>query len=380
MLDQGGRDGRRELLDLGDERREDRYEGLDQFAAGLRLRLAGAAARGATEAGQQLGRGTAPAGGVAAEELRQAALPEPLGALGRGVAGEEGERDRGIHVGEDGRGAGPEALEEGAELIGEGDALGDEVIAAADEGAEGAGLIGEGQQGAEAVAIGPEQVAEQVGVAGVALAASGRVAGAAGLHGIGVDRDDREAGVQEGIDDEAGGALEGDGQRGGGREAGQPLDELGQARCGVGHRPAPADGAGLVEHTNSVRGGGPVQADDEGHCVPPWDCETLPRERSCRSLTDWRSGLQVPVALHPVAGWGLSWCESREQVSYWPSRGKPMGLSSTPGTVIALTIRHPRPRHQETRSPGARRSHDLGPTHISVSPLRGSCLSPSREG
>ena len=109
--------------------------------------------------------------------------------------------------------------------------------------------------------------------------------------------------------------------------------------------------------------------------MPPWDCETLPRERSCRSLTDWRSGLQVPVALHPVAGWGLSWCESREQVSYWPSRGKPMGLSSTPGTVIALTIRHPRPRHQETRSPGARRSHDLGPTHISVSPLRGSCLS-----
>jgi len=35
-----------------------------------------------------------------------------------------------------------------------------------------------------------------------------------------------------------------------------------------------------------ARGGGPVQADEERHCVPPWNCETLPRESPAgRSLT-----------------------------------------------------------------------------------------------
>lgn len=220
------------------------------------------------------------------------------------------------------------------------------------------------------MAIGSEEVGEEVGVAGITLAAGGRVARPAGLHDIGVNGDDGEAGLKESIDDQAGGALQGDGQHRGRPEAAQVLDELGQAGGRVGHRPAPADGAGLGEHTDGVRGGGPVQADEEGHCAPPWDCETLPRERSCRSLTDWRSGLQLPVALHPVAGWDLSWCGSGERVSPWPSRGQRTWLSPTPGSLTAATIRHAPPPHQETRSLGAPRRHDLRPSHIPISPER----------
>ena len=41
MCGQGRRDRRRELLDLGDEGGEDRDHGVDEFAAGLGLRLAG---------------------------------------------------------------------------------------------------------------------------------------------------------------------------------------------------------------------------------------------------------------------------------------------------------------------------------------------------
>jgi hypothetical protein len=117
------------------------------------------------------------------EELRQAALPQPLRALGRGVACEEGPGNRGIHVGEDRRSAGPETLEEGAQLVGEGHALGDEVVAAADEGPEAPRLLGEGLQGSEAVAIGAEQVGEKVGVAGITLPAGRRVARSGAIRG-----------------------------------------------------------------------------------------------------------------------------------------------------------------------------------------------------
>jgi hypothetical protein len=129
------------------------------------------------------------------------------------------------------------------------------------------------------VAIGPEQVGEEVGIAGVILAAGGGGARSGGFHDIRVDWDDSEARLQESVDHEARRALEGDGQGGGSPDAAQALDELGQPGRGVGHHPAPADRARLVEHTDGMHGGRPIQADGVGHCAPPWDCETLHVER-----------------------------------------------------------------------------------------------------
>ena len=124
-----------------DERGEDGDERADELAAGLALGLAGVARGGACGGGRAVRRRGAGRSTRGGEELGQAVFAQALGALGGGIAGEEGQGDGRVDVGEDGGGAGPEALEQGAELIGEGDAVGDEVVAAADEGAQRAGLV-----------------------------------------------------------------------------------------------------------------------------------------------------------------------------------------------------------------------------------------------
>ncbi len=178
MVGQGGGDARPRVAGSGRRGGRGPRPAADEFATGVALRLARAADGGAAQAGpSSSAAGAAPAVGVAAEELGQAALAHALGALGRGVAGQEGQGDRGIDVGKDHGGAGPEALEQGAELIGEGHPLADEVIAAADQGAQGPGLVGERAQGPEAMAIGAEQVGQEIAVAVIALGVRRRSSG-----------------------------------------------------------------------------------------------------------------------------------------------------------------------------------------------------------
>src|SRR5207237_8594143 len=81
----------------------------------------------------------------------------------------------------------------------------------------------------------------------------------------------------------------------------------------------PVNAAGFVQDADGVGQAGPVDADQESHCVASVDGETLRGERSCRSLTDWRSGLLGHLERHPVAGMGLSSFGSGDRVSYWPS-------------------------------------------------------------
>src|SRR3989454_2016429 len=177
------------------------------------------------------------------------------------------------------------------------------------------------------MAVSAEQIAEDEGIPRITLASCSGVPGAARLEGVGVDGDDRVAGVQEGIDDEARGTFEGDGDGGGRAEARQLAQQLRQAFGRVRHTALPAHLTRGVEDAHGVRLTRPVEADEEIHCAPLGDGETLRGERSCRSLTIRRSGLQVPLAQHPVAGLGLSSFDSGEQVSQWPSSGKRTWLS-----------------------------------------------------
>jgi len=94
-------------------------------------------------------------------------------------------------------------------------------------------------------------------------------------------------------------------------------------------RGLPADSAATVDEAHGVSFTRPIEADEETHCALPGDHETLRRERSGRSLTDRRSGLARHLALHPVAGLGLSSFVSGERVSQWPISGERAGLSPT---------------------------------------------------
>src|SRR5207247_10196070 len=118
----------------------------------------------------------------ASREAAQALLAEMGGAVGCRGAGEERERDGRVDVGEDGDGAGPEALQQGAELVGEGDALGDQVVSRANERAQRSDLVRERLQTPEAMPVGAQQIGEDEGIAGVALALRGGVTRPRGLE------------------------------------------------------------------------------------------------------------------------------------------------------------------------------------------------------
>src|SRR5437899_7545853 len=149
---------------------------------------------------------------------------------------------------------------------------------------------------------------------------------------------------------------------GGGRaEARQLAPQLRQAFGRVRHAALPAHLTRGVEDAHGVRLTRPVEADEEIHCAPLGDGETLRGERSCRSLTIRRSGLQVPLAQHPVAGLGLSSFDSGEQVSQWPSSGKRTWLSPNPSRSTFPRMRGLTGSAQEIRSRIAPRIDDRSP-------------------
>ncbi len=326
------------------ERGEDGDERADDVAAGLGFGLTDLARGGGAEAGEQVGRRPPATVGVLAEELGEAFFTQARGAVGGGIATEEGQGDGRVDVGEDGGGPGPEPLEQGAELIGEGDALGDEIVPTAYEGAQGTRVVRGRPPRPEAMAIGPQQIGEDGRIAGVTLAAGGGVAWAAGLERVGVDRYDLHPGLDEGIDEQAGGAFERDPKGAAVEQAPQAAEQLREPLGGVGDGALPLDAARVVKDADRVGLTRPVDPDEESHCVASGGSETLRGERSGRSLTDWRSGLLGHVARHPVAGLGLSSFNSGEQVSCWPSRGERTWLSPNLSMPVHDAVsRRPRP-------------------------------------
>ena len=337
MLRQRGGDGGGEVLDVRHERAEHGDDGPDDVAARLGFRLADLAGGGAVQPGEQLGHGAAATVGVLPEELGEAPFAQARGTVGSGVAGEKGEGDGRGDVGEDRGRPGPEALQQRAQLIREGDALGHEVLAAAHEGAQGARVVGGRVQRPEPMAIGAQHVGEDKGVARVTLAAGGRVARPTRLERVRVDGHHLESGVDERVDEQTGGAFEGHADGPAPTEAAQSAEKGREALTGVRHGTLPVKVATGIEDADRMGLTGPVDADEESHCVVSGDGETLHGERSCRSLTDWRSGLAGHVARHPVAGRGLSVFCSGERVSFWPSHGERAWLSPNAHCLAPLS-------------------------------------------
>jgi len=206
--------GGKTIADLGiqgGDLLDDRAEGRDQTEPDRPPRPLLRGSRGALRRRlhprHQLGGLGAPAIGVAPQEAGHAPAAEPLGVIGARVALDEGERDRRVDVCEHQR-PGPEGLELSPQLVCQLHPHPDQVLARAGQRPERLGLIAIWDQRPEAVGIGAGQLGQDVGVKAVGLAARDREAGACGLHLVGVDRQDFEAGAEEALDQDPVGALD----------------------------------------------------------------------------------------------------------------------------------------------------------------------------
>ncbi len=153
--------------------------------------------------------------------------------------------------------------------------------------------------------VGAQQVGQQVGVGSVALGAVAAIARAAGLDGVGVDREDLVTGLEQGVDDQARGALDGDTHVC--AVARQPAQHLGQAVAIVVDGKALEHVPGGIDGAHRMHGRGPVQAGEDisTHGQTPWSCGMTARVgRRDGELIDRRSSCEG-VALHPVARCGL---------------------------------------------------------------------------
>ncbi len=201
-------DGTAEVLQLPDQWLQDGDQRADQFALGLAFDLATRRGRRLVKAGQQVGDGAVPRVTLVCEEGGKPLFPEPLGAAGRGVAVEEGQSDGRVDLGEDLRSPGPEALEQGPELVGQRHPLDHQIVAGADHGPQGPGLIGKRLERTEAVAVGAEQVSENEGIAGITLPLGGGVTRARGFQHVGVNWHNGERSVDQTVDEEPRRALD----------------------------------------------------------------------------------------------------------------------------------------------------------------------------
>jgi hypothetical protein len=325
-----------ELLDLGDDGRERRGEASHELSPGFGFQGAGMAGGRLPEPGEQsLDRPSATIG-VRLQEALEPLGAEPCGALRGGIARDEGQGDRAVDVGEDRHSAGPKALEQAPELIGQSDPGGDEIVAGADQGPQRPGGIRRSPELLEPMTIGSQQVGQQVRITRIALAASGGVARPAGFDLVGVNRYDLEVRLNQRVHEQAGRTLDSDPQPFRRFVALEPAKQPGESLGCVGHLEAAADLAAPVDHADVMLLTRPIEAREvrfsgSWHGLPP--CLRISSRsgvrRSGRSLIVRRSGLFGAVAQHPVVGLGLP-RRVGERVSHGPSdslRGKRTWLS-----------------------------------------------------
>jgi hypothetical protein len=316
VLDPAGEFGQ-----LGDQRLQGTRQRAHQLAFGVGLGLTGAAISSTAQAFEQRVGGAPPAVAMLGEEAGEALGPEAGGRFGRGIALEEGERDRTGEIAEDPRGAGPEALEHAAQLVGQRDARPNEVVAAAHQGAQRLDRVGLGRERAQAVAIGAQDVGQDEGVARVALGGDRTVARPAGLEQVGMDRDDAKAGVHQRVDQEAGGSLDRDRDRGRRPVLLQARAEGGEAGAIVADGKLVQDLSPGIDHAHRVRRAAPVDADHHRHGLVSSSWVIIPIAGSPGGvLIHRRSGWQ-PTAHLPVARHGLP-ATVAPLVSSGPSQGQ----------------------------------------------------------
>lgn len=195
----------------------------------------------------------------------QALGGEPVGALLAVEAREEAQADRTVDIEEEADGAREGALEVRAQLVGEGDAVGDQVLASPAGGPQGYRERAVGNERTQSGPVGAEGVGEDEGVEAIVLVAGRAVAGAEVLELVGTDDHDGQFGLEESLDDRTVGPFDGDLVR---AYLGEPADQIADAGGGVGyeepldHLTAGIDDRHRVVVASPIHAGRPVARPD----------------------------------------------------------------------------------------------------------------------
>lgn len=312
-----------ELGDLGDEAFECAGTDAREFALGVSLR------------GGWVGSGAEPATMlVLGEECGHSLLSQAAGAF-RQVALDETPRDGACDVGEQVERTWPIAFEQGAELSGEHDLSGNEIVTAANQRAQGLDTVRLWPERRQPVALDPQNVGGDAGVAGVAAGSVGAIAAPASFDDIGVGQGVDEPGLDQHVDEPTG-PLDGDRRLAGraipaqaGREISKPVPLVGDGK--VVQAPA-----GRVDDTNGMVRSAPIDTNQNGHGCTFANWGRVPGAGSCphEVLINRRSGhilVEVSVAHLPVARLELP-ATATPQASFGPSWGKQRRSSRRRGT------------------------------------------------
>ncbi len=245
---------------------------------------------------------------------------------GRGrsrVALEELERNGRVDLEEDGSSARPELFEQIPQLVGQRDALCDQVVAQPDEPAQRLGFVGERREHTEAMAIGAQYVGEQVRITRIGLPLSRRVAGPRCLDRIRMDRHDGEATLDQRIDDDARRSLDRDAQLVRPRQLLQSRRQLRHAGRAVLHGEARYHGPFLVDDADGVLTTCPIQTHEVPH-----------GRSSRRTSTDARGAYRTLIERHSA--------------------------TRTSGRNILLSVKAPRALRGGRSHPGRRTASEQG--------------------
>lgn len=316
-----------QVENAGDERPENGNQGTNHLALGLGFDGTGKALGCCAQAGEEFVRAASAAVAVLGEEARKTFHAQTRGAVGCRVALEEGQRDGAVDVGEDRGSTGPEAFEQGAQLVGKLQAGGNEVITATYQRTQGADRVRGRGEWPEAVPICAQEIGQQVGIAAIILGPIGAVARARGLDRVRVDGHDRMTGCDQCIDNQPRGSFHSDGQIAGCAVPGEPAFHVAQALLVVARLETVDDrSAATIEDADGMRSAAPVQSNHESHgLIPPFAVTLAPAGRTCGKLIVRRSGGQ-PTAHQPVARFILP-APAARRVSRRPSNGERPGPS-----------------------------------------------------
>ncbi len=326
QLGDGVSDACGERGDLCDQPFKGGGESKHDFAAGVLFGVGTASGGGGSQAGEQVC-GTAPSAiAMLGEECAEALLSQPSGAMRCWETCQEGQRNRAVDVGEDCRCTGPKAFEQATQLVGELHAGHDQIIAPAHQCPQCTDRVGLRPQWRKAVAISAQQIGEQAGVVPVVFSTAAAITRSTGFDGIGMDRDDRMASLDQGIDQQARGTfdchrhLRWDGERS------EPAAQSGKAVSAVRHFEMLHDDASSIHDTDGMRATAPVETNHVEHSNLLWlRARLAPVGRPGGSLITRRSG-RLPLARQPVARSDLP-APAARLVSRWPIAGERRGPS-----------------------------------------------------